>query len=125
MDISKLKLVWKYFTGGMGSVTEYLLDVLNNAVNALEPDNKKKVQAFLNTTEKILATLCALKWLCPTKWQAAYTQTILSVSNIIESLSDLKITSEDIGIISKSAKDAIAAWKSDDDETCVDMSNCE
>ena len=125
MDISKLKLAWKYLTGGMGGVTDYLLDVLNNAVNSIDPNNKKKIQAVLNVADKVLGTLIALKWLCPTKWQTAYTQTILAVSDVVESLSDFNISAEDISSITKSVKETVAAWKGEDDETCVDMSNCE
>lgn len=125
MDISKLKLAWKYLTGGMGGVTDYLLDVLNNAVNSIDPNNKKKIQAVLNVVEKVLGTLIALKWLCPTKWQTAYTQTILAVSDIVESLSDFDISAEDVSCIANNVKGTIAAWKGEDDETCVDMSNCE
>lgn len=125
MDISKLKLAWKYLTGGMGGVTDYLLDVLNNAVNSIDPNNKKKIQAVLNVADKVLGTLIALKWLCPTKWQTAYTQTILAVSGIVESLNDFNISAEDVSLIAKNVKETVAAWKSEDDETCVDMSNCE
>ena len=32
MDISKLKIAWKYIFGGIGSVVDYLLDLLNTAL---------------------------------------------------------------------------------------------
>ena len=125
MDISKLKLAWKYLTGGMGGVTDYLLDVLNNAINSIDPNNKKKIQAVINVADKVLGTLVALKWLCPTKWQMAYTQTIVSVSGVVESLNDFNISAEDISLIAKNFREVVAAWKSEDDLTCMDMSNCE
>ena len=37
MNISKIKMAWKYLTGGIGSVADYLLDVLNSAIASIDP----------------------------------------------------------------------------------------
>lgn len=42
MNISKLKIVWKWLTGGIGSVADYLLDVLNDALAKVDGNNRQK-----------------------------------------------------------------------------------
>lgn len=120
MNISKMKIAWKYLFGGMGSVVDYLLDVLNEALDAIDPANKVKVTAALNVAQKVLATLTALKWLCPTKWQIAYGETVEAVEAVAAALFDLKLTPEELAKVRKEFAEAVAAWKSPDDETCVD-----
>ena len=73
MNVSKLKIVWKYLTGGMGSVADYLLDILNTALSKIDGSSKIKLQAVLNTAEHVLSVLVALEWLCPTKWTSFVT----------------------------------------------------
>lgn len=119
MEISKIKLAWKYLTGGVGNVVDYLLDVLSNALQSLNDTTKAKMYGVLNCAEKVLATLMALKWLCPTKWQTAYAKTITAVDVVVVSLEDLNITREEFDKILGEFNSAVAAWKGEDDETCV------
>ena len=72
MNISKLKIAFKYLFGGMESVVDYLLDIANAALAAIDPDKRAKIAAAYNTLCKVLATLTALAWLVPTRWQSAY-----------------------------------------------------
>ena len=83
MNISKLTIAFKYIFGGMGSVVDYLLDILNNAINSIDPENKKKIRAAANIALKVASTLKTLQFLCPTKWQSAYMSTIGSVECVI------------------------------------------
>lgn len=119
-DISTFKMILKYLTGGVGGVVDYLLDLLNAALAKVDPANKAKIQAALNIAEKVLAALVALKWLCPTRWQTAYTETIEAVNCAIEALSDLQLTADELKRIQADFAEAIAAWKAPDDETCAD-----
>ena len=105
MDISKFKIAWKLVFGGMGSVVDYLLDILNKALAALDPAKKEKIQAVLNLARRVLAALTALEWLCPTNCDA---------------LDDLTLTAEELERIKTDFEEAVKAWKSPDDETCVD-----
>ena len=120
MNISTLKIAWKYLTGGVGSVASYLLDILNNALACVSAGNKTKIQAVLNIAQKVLSTLLALKWLCPTKWQSAYSDTVEAVSYITGALSDFNITDEELLKVRNQFRVAWNKWESDDDETCVD-----
>ena len=120
MNISKFKIVWKYLFGGTPSVVEYVLGVLNKALSSIGETSKEKVQACLNTAIRVLAVLTAIKWLVPTKWQTAYGNTIFAVQGVVDSLSDLEITKDELTTVADRCKVALAAWKSPDDETCVD-----
>ena len=120
MNISKLKIVWKWITGGMGSVADYLLDVLNDALMKVDGNNKQKVQAVLNIADRVLSTLMALKWLCPTKWQTAYSETVVAVGDVVGALQDLKIEMHELEKLRDRFATVVEEWKSPDDETCVD-----
>ena len=120
MNISKFKIVIKYIFGGTSAVVEYILGVVNKALSSVDTSSKEKAQALLNTLLKANATLKAIAWLVPTKWQTAYGKTLDSIFSIVMMLEDLQITKEEIDIAYDRSKAAIAAWKSPDDETCVD-----
>lgn len=123
MNISKFKIVWKYLFGGTSSVVEYVLGVLNKALSSIGETSKEKVQACLNTAIRVLAVLTAIKWLVPTKWQTAYGNTIFAVQGVVDSLSDLEITKDELTTVADRCKAALDAWKSPDDDTCVDGSD--
>ena len=120
MKISKFKIAIKLVFGGVDSVVEYILEVLNNALASIDPANQAKIAAALNIAKQVLSVLNALAWLCPTKWQIAYHRTIAAVDGICEAMGDLALTAEELAKIRKSIIDAIAAWRGDDDDTCVD-----
>lgn len=119
MDISKFKIFWNYITGGMGKVVDYLLGLVNTALTGIEGDNKEKITGVLNICEHVIATLVALKWLCPTKWQIAYVKTIDAVYYVVAALRDFKIEKEELEKVQASFIEAIKEWDGDDDETCV------
>lgn len=125
MNISKLTIAFKYIFGGMGSVVDYLLEVLNNALNSIDPENKKKIQAAANVALKVASTLKTLQFLCPTKWQSAYMATISSVECVLYALDDFKLEEYELQAIQDDFKKTIIAWKGDDDETCVDGNELE
>lgn len=119
MKISKLTMAWKYLFGGVGSVVDYLLDILNQALANVDPKKKEQVQAVLNIAKKVCAILVAMQWLCPTKWQTAYSLTIEAVTDLICSFEDFEVTSEEFDKVRDAFAKAVDAWKSPDDETCV------
>lgn len=129
--MSKLKLGWKMFTGFInpwgsvaGNIADYALDLLNAGVQKLDPEDKAKIQAVLNLAKKVLAVLNSISWLCPTKWQTAYGETVKAVTTVVDSLSDLTLTQEECTDIARDFNAAVIAWKSPDDNTCVDCSDC-
>ena len=121
MNISKFKLVISFlFGGGVSGVIEYALGVLKRALDGLTDATRTKIQAALNLALKVLSVLEAVRILVPTKWQTAYAKTIEAVKETVSSLSDLDLTKDELGIICDRVTAAIDAWKSPDDETCVD-----
>lgn len=125
MNISKIKLGWKYLTGGMGGVTDYLLEVLNNALASVDDTSKAKMQATLNVALKVLATLVALKWLCPVKWQTAYGVTVSAVQTVAIALEDLTLTNDEFERVRCGFSQAVLSWKGPDDATCIDATALE
>lgn len=119
MDISKVKLLWKYVFGGFGSVADYLLDLGNSALAALDPGKKERVQGALNLFLRITALMNSLAWLCPTRWQSAYVESVEAVTAVAAALEDLEVTQDELAKVRKEFGEAVAAWKSDDDATCV------
>ena len=122
MNISKIKLALKYLFGGIDSVVEYLLDIVNQALGKIDPQNRAKIAAAFNTVQKVLATLRAMQWLCPTKWQSAYSVTIQSVMAVVSALEDMEISSADLTRIKDAFNAAVTAWRTDDvPDTDVDF----
>ena len=123
MNISKFKVAIKYLFGGMESVVDYLLDIANAALAAIDPDKRAKVAAAYNTLCRILATMNSLAWLVPTKWQSAYRMTIAAVSNAADALADFKIDTAELTKVKDAFNAAVIAWRGGDvPDTDVDFS---
>ena len=121
MNISKWKVVWRFFTGGGVGVVDYLLTVLKNALNGLGDATKEKIQAVLNLAMKVLSIAQAVRVFVPVKHQLAYDLTIEALQTLIVSLRDLEITGEELQDLVDGYNEAYSAWMSPDDETCVDL----
>lgn len=125
MNISKIKIAFKYLFGGMDAVVEYLLDIVNNALAAIDPAKRAKIAAAYNTICKVLATMNSLAWLVPTKWQSAYRMTIAAVENTADALSDFKIEADELTKVKDAFNAAVLAWRSGDvPDTDVDFDDC-
>lgn len=120
LNVSNLKLAWNYVIGGFGGVADYLLDILNNALRDLDASKKDNVQAVLNFTNKVLNTLKAISWLCPTKWQFAYKATIDAVQYTADALDDFTIKQEEFTAVYGKFVTAVECWKAPDDGYCMD-----
>lgn len=120
MNISKIKLVWKFLTGGSAGVVEYALGVLRTALANLGGTTKEKIQGALNLALKVLSVLHAVRVFVPTKWQTAYDSTIAAVSHAVSALEDLDVTKDELDAIARHVAAAYDAWRGEDDETCVE-----
>ena len=114
MNISKLKIAFKYLFGGIDAVVEYLLGIVNQALAAIDPAKRAKIAAAYNTITRVLAILNAFAWLIPTKWQSAYRMTISAVANTADALSDFKIEESELTKVKDAFNAAVMAWRSDD-----------
>ena len=113
MKISKIKLAWRFFTGGREGVLDYALDVANTFVDRLTDAKKDDIGKWLATARRILDTLDALEWLCPRKWRQAYEETVAAFGALVAALDDMKVTREELEKVSDAFKLAYAAWRAE------------
>lgn len=113
MNISKLKLAWKFVTGGREGVLDYGLDVSNTFTARLPDAKKEDLKAYLATARNILDTIDALSWLCPSKWQRAYALTVIAFADIVSALDDLKVTRDELTAVCNAYQLAYAAWRAE------------
>lgn len=135
MNISKFKLgltaLWGFinplnilhpFESAADNVISYLLDIANQALAAIDPAKRAKIAAAYNTLCKVLATLTALAWLVPTKWQSAYRMTISAVSDAADALADFKIEAAELTKVKDAFNAAVISWRGGDvPDTDVDF----
>ena len=113
MNISKLKLAWKFLTGGRDGILDYALDGANNFADRLPNAKKEELTAYLATARNILDTLDALSWLCPSKWRHAYALTLSAFADIVSALDDLKVTKDELTAVCNAYQLAYAAWRAE------------
>ena len=113
MNISKIKLAWKFITGGREGVLDYALDVANTFVDRLADAKKEDLKSYLTTARNILDTLNSLSWLCPSKWRRAYELTVYAFANLVSALNDLKVTQDELTGVCNSFRIAYAAWRAE------------
>lgn len=116
--MSILGILLRFATGGVSGIVNYGLTALNNAVAKIDPNKKATIQAVINIASRVVASLSAFRWACPTRWQTAYTAVIDAVSGVLDACADLVITEEEAVRLGAKIELAYKAWNSDDDETC-------
>lgn len=113
MNISKLKLAWKFITGGREGVLDYALDVANTFADRLPNAKKEDLKSYLATARNILDTLSAVSWLCPSKWRQAYTLTVSAFADLVAALEDLKVTNDELKYVCDAYRLAYASWRAE------------
>ena len=113
MNISKLKLAWKFITGGREGVLDYALDCANTFADRLADAKKEDLKSYLATARKVLDTMSAVSWLCPKKWLAAYEETVAAFGALVAALDDLNITKDELMDVCNSFRIAYAAWRAE------------
>ena len=113
ISISKFKILWKFLFGGKEAVLDYVIDVANNLFVKLAEAKQEQVKGYLAQAQKILATMQSVKWLCPSKWQEAYGDTVEAFKTVVVALSDLNVTTEEIKDCYAAFMTAYAAWRAE------------
>ena len=113
MNISKIKLAWKFITGGREGVLDYALDVANTFVDRLSDAKKEDLKSYLTTASNILDTLNSLSWLCPSKWRQAYALTLSAFADLVAALDDLKVTQDELTGVCNSFRLAYSEWRAE------------
>ena len=113
MNISRMKLVWKFLTGGGTGVVDYVLDVGNTIADRLPDAKKEDIGKYLATARKVLDTMGAVSWLCPKRWLDAYEGTVAAFGALVAALNDLKVTRVEVEHVSNAFKIAYASWRAE------------
>ena len=115
ITISKFTIIWKFLFGGKEAVLDYVLDVANNLVAKLGDAKQDEIKGYLAVAQNILKKMSDLTWLCPKKWLAAYGATLSAFGDLVEALTDLKVTAEEISEVVTAFQTAYATWRTDDE----------
>lgn len=113
MNISKIKIAWKFVTGGREGVLDYALDAANTFAARLAPAKKGDLKAYLATARNIFDTLDSLSWLCPKKWRSAYAITLAAFAGLVSALDDLKVTPDELKVTRDAFRIAYATWRAE------------
>ena len=111
--MSKIKIIWKFLTGGREAVLDYILDTANSLVAKIGDAKRSEIVAYLAQAKSILSAFEKYSWLCPAKWQNAYTLTISAFADVVAALDDLSLTSDEIAKIVAAFQSAYVAWRAD------------
>jgi len=110
MKVSKLKIIAKYFTGGVAGVAEYVLDLFNEMIQKLPKDEvwkyaqlAKDVANFVHNVANALIANEAKK--------AAALATAEAFDRLATALLDANLTKGELDGVVLSIKAAVAAWK--------------
>lgn len=98
MEISKLKLSWKYLTGGVDGVIEYLLDQFSKQVLAkADPDTLKKYCSDVKALSDFIAMVIANHG---DDWGEHKTSVaksiVVGLGDLAAALSDGKVTKDEL-----------------------------
>ena len=113
MNISKIKLAWKFLTGGREGVLDYALDVANTFADRLPDAKRNDIGKCIETARNVLDTLDTLEWLCPRKWLQAYALTLQAFADLVTALADLKVTPDELSELRDAFRIAYAAWRAE------------
>ena len=113
MNISKIKLVWKFLTDGREGILDYALDCANTFADRIADAKREDIKSYLSTARSILNTLDSLSWLCPSKWRNAYDVTLSAFADLVAALNDLKLTPEEFTAVCNAFRIAYAAWRAE------------
>lgn len=113
MNISRLKLGWKFLTGGPTGVLDYALDVANSLADRIPTAKREAIAGYLATARKVMGTLDAISWLCPAKWLPAYNLTLQAFADLVSALEDLRLTQDELRQTVDAFRVAYAAWRAE------------
>lgn len=113
MNVSKIKIAFKFIFGGPEAVLDYVMDCANSLADKLPDAKKEDVKGYFETATKTLNTLDAVSWLCPQKWRGAWDATVAAFSSLVAALADLKVEKDELAKVADAFRLAYAAWRAE------------
>jgi len=110
MKVSKLKVIAKYFTGGIAGVVEYILDLFNEMIQKLPKSEVAKYAQLAKDIANFVANLANSLISNEAKKKAAIA-TAQCFADLATALLDANMTKDELDGIIESVKAAIDAWK--------------
>jgi len=110
MKVSKIKVIAKYFTGGLTSVIEYLLDLFNEMIQKLPAAEVAKYAQLAKDVANFVYNLANTLITNDAKKKAALL-TAQAFADLATALLDSTLTKEELETVIASVKAAIEAWK--------------
>lgn len=108
MNIGKFGALWSLVTGGWAGLAVYILEAVNKWLDTL--DQSKIAQAAL-VAKSVANAIDALAPLVPTKYFDAIKATTSAVGTLATTLSDGKVTQDELDANIDAVEAAIDAWK--------------
>lgn len=108
----KITIGTKFLFGGFESATDYALGLLNTFLSTASPTVAWIVKA-VTLARTVYGYLVKYAEYCPSKWRDEYSAVLDAVSSVTNSLSDLKLTSDEIKEVTCKFKAVHAAWMED------------
>lgn len=108
----KITIGTKFLFGGFESATDYALGLLNNFLSTASPTVAWIVKA-VTLARTVYGYLVKYSEYCPSKWRDEYNAVLDAVGTTADSLSDLKLTSEEIKEVTGKFKAVHASWMED------------
>jgi len=109
MQVSKLKIITKYLTGGIASVIEYLLDLFNEMIAKLPAEEVAKYAQLAKDVAVFVGNLCNL--IKSDAKKEAAKKTAEAFDRLATALLDSKMTREELDEVIESVRIAVEAWK--------------
>jgi len=110
MNVSKVKLVLKYMTGGIAGVIEYLLDLFNAMIDKLPKDEVAKYAQLASDISNFIKNLCSSLITDAEKKDAAL-KTAEAFNELAIALLDAEVTPTELDAITEKIAAAVEAWR--------------
>lgn len=110
MKISKLKVIAKYFTGGIAGVVEYVLDAFNDLISRLPVAEVAKYAQLAKDVANFVDNVANILIMNEAK-KATAQITAQSFALLATALIDAKITRDELTGIVGAVKESVEAWK--------------
>lgn len=94
-------------------VMRVLLAALNKFVSNKSAATKERIESVLTVAKTCLMWLKNLTDAIPAKWQDEYGTSVAAVETVVDVLSDLKVTPDEVQVVYAKFVDTYAAWEAD------------